>query len=79
MSARDRQEGGSHYRNMNVQPWDVVDSWPLEQRIGFYRGCAVKYLMRMGSKDDSPKEIRKGIHYLEKLVEVLEQANDCGK
>ena len=71
--ADDRQVGGSHYKNMNVSPWDVVDTWPIEQRIGFYRGNALKYIMRLGSKDQSDQEASKGLHYLEKLVEVLKE------
>jgi hypothetical protein len=71
MSARDKQIGGNHYKAMGVEPWDVVDTWPVEQRIGYYRGGALKYIMRMGSKDESPKEVAKGQHYLEKLLEVL--------
>lgn len=68
-----RQIGGSHYKQMAVQPWDVVDDWPLQQRIGYYRGGALKYLMRMGSKDENALEIAKGRHYIEKLLEVLQQ------
>jgi hypothetical protein len=58
---------------MGVEPWDVVDTWPVEQRIGAYRAGALKYIMRMGSKDQSEQEIGKGIHYLEKLLEVLKE------
>lgn len=73
MKARDEQIGGDHYKNMGVEPWDVVDTWPLEQRIGYYRGGALKYIMRMGTKDESAMEIRKGAHYLRKLAEVLDE------
>jgi len=69
--ANDRQVGGDHYKAMGVEPWDVVDTWPIEQRIGYYRGGALKYIMRMGSKDQSPVEIAKGKHYMQKLLEVL--------
>ncbi len=72
MKAIDRQEGGDHYKALDVQPWDVIDTWPLEQRIGFYRGNALKYVMRMGAKDEEATEIAKAMHYLEKLMEVLE-------
>lgn len=68
-----RQIGGTHYKQMAVQPWDVVDGWPLEQRIGYYRGNALKYLMRMGSKDQDAQEVAKGRHYIEKLLEVLQE------
>ena len=71
--AKDRQVGGDHYKEMGVQPWDVVDTWPRDQRIGYYRGGALKYLMRMGSKDKSPVEVAKGQHYIQKLLEVLQE------
>lgn len=73
--ANDKQVAGTHYKNMGVEPWDVVDTWPLEQRIGAYRHGALKYLMRMGSKDEQLQEIKKCGHYIEKLIEVLEESN----
>lgn len=68
-----RQVGGTHYKQMAVQPWDVVDGWPLDLRIGYYRGNALKYLMRMGSKDHELQEIEKAQHYVSKLIEVLRE------
>lgn len=75
-TANDKQVAGNHYKNMGVQVWDVVDTWPIEQRVGYYRGNALKYTMRMGSKDASVQEIKKAIHYLEKLLEVLKESNN---
>lgn len=69
--ARDRQVGGTHYKAMSVQVWDVVGTWTVEQQIGFYRGNALKYIMRMGTKDAAVQEILKARHYLDKLLEVL--------
>lgn len=74
MSANDTQVGGNHYKTLSVEPWDVVDSWPIDQRIGYYRGNVIKYTMRMGTKDESVQELRKAGHYLAKLIEVLESA-----
>lgn len=73
IKAKDKQIGGDHYKNMGVEPWDVVDTWSREQRIGAYRAGALKYIMRMGSKDMEAQEVGKGIHYLEKLLEVLKE------
>jgi hypothetical protein len=70
-TANAKQVGGTHYKDMGIEPWDVIDTWPIEQQIGFYRGNGLKYLMRMGAKDESAQEISKGIHVLEKLLEVL--------
>lgn len=78
MSANDYQEGGTHYKDMGIEPWDVVDTWPLEQRIGYYRGNALKYILRMGAKDLSLQEVRKAVHYLHKLIEVIDHAESNG-
>jgi hypothetical protein len=71
--AAERQVGGTHYKDMGVEPWDVVDTWPYEQRIGYYRGGALKYVMRSGRKDNEIQEAAKAIHYLEKLIETLKE------
>lgn len=71
--ANQKQVGGTHYKDMKLEPWDIADTWPIEQQIGIYRHGALKYIMRMGSKDDSLQEINKAIHYLEKLKEVLQK------
>lgn len=70
--ANSYQVGGDHYKNAAVEPWDVIDTWPYEQRIGYYRGNALKYIMRLGSKDALELEAAKARHYLEKLIEVIE-------
>jgi hypothetical protein len=75
--ANAKQIGGDHYKNMGVEPWDVVDTWPLYQRIGYYRGGALKYIMRLGNKDEMAQEAGKGLHYLEKLLEVLKEQRDA--
>lgn len=68
------QIGGDHYMNMAVQPWNVVDGWPLEQQIGFHRGNVLKYLMRMEDKDDRLTNLKKAQHYLTKLISAIERA-----
>lgn len=77
-TASSRQEGGKHYKEMGVEPWDVIDTWPIEQQIGYHRGNALKYIMRMGSKDEQLQEVRKAGHYIAKLIEILEE-RDAGK
>lgn len=72
MKANERQEGGNHYKEMVVQPWQVIDSLPIEQAVGFYRGNAIKYLMRMGHKGKAIEDLKKARHYMDKLHEVLE-------
>ncbi len=77
--ANDVQIGGDHYKNMAVEPWNVIDTWPIQQRIGAYRAGMLKYTMRMGSKDEQQQEIGKGVHYGQKLQEVLAQASEQEK
>ena len=74
----DYQIGGDHYTEMWVQPWEVIDGWPLEQAVGFYRGNAIKYLLRMGSKGPALEDARKAQHYLAKLIASLEIAPSTG-
>lgn len=71
--ANDEQAGGDHYKRMAIQPWDVVDTWPRAERIGFYRGNLLKYTMRMHDKDAPIDNIEKAAHYARKLAEVLNE------
>lgn len=73
--AKEHQEGGEHYKQMGVQPWDVIDTWPIEQQIGYHRGNVLKYTMRLGNKDERLQEAKKIRHYADKLIEVLERSN----
>lgn len=65
-------ETDNHYKQMLIEPWDVIDLWPDEQKKGFYRGNIIKYAMRIGSKDQELKEAIKLLNYAQKLVDVLE-------
>lgn len=74
MKASEEQFGGDHYKTMKTQPWDIIDTWPIEQQIGFYRGNLLKYTMRMNDKDEPLTNIEKAGHYSRKLAEVLRNA-----
>lgn len=69
--ADNKQVGGSYYKDMNPQPWDVMQSLltPEEFR-GFLKGNMIKYAMRQGKKD-SP-DAGKYWHYKQKLSEMTE-------
>jgi hypothetical protein len=68
-SADDTQVGGTHYKDMGVQPWTVMQAvlTPEEFR-GFLKGNLIKYAMRAGvsGSDDAGK----AGHYQQKLKEV---------
>lgn len=61
------QHGGRHYKKFTMQPWDVVLDWQL----GYLDGTALKYISRWRDKGGL-EDIRKAIHFLQKLIEVEE-------
>lgn len=63
------QVGGSHYRDMSVQPWQAMEAWltPEEYR-GYHKGVAIAYLARERQKGGT-EDIKKAIHHLQRLVE----------
>jgi len=75
--ADDVQVGGSHYKDMAVQPWAVMESvLSTEEFIGFLKGNIIKYAMRQGRKDSD--DAGKLKHYQQKLVEILEKGYGFG-
>jgi len=69
--ADDMQVSGTHYKDMAVQPWSVMQAvlTPEEFR-GFLKGNIIKYAMRQGRKDGSD-DAGKAMHYKHKLEEVI--------
>ena len=64
------QVGGSHYKEMPVQPWDVMEAvLTKEEFIGYLKGNVIKYSMRAGRKEGSD-DAGKAMHYKMKLKEV---------
>ena len=70
MSANAIQIGGSHYKDMPMQPWEVMEAvlTPEEFR-GFLKGNVIKYSMRAGKKEGSD-DAGKAQHYKAKLMEI---------
>ena len=51
----------------------VLEAWlPPEQYKGFLRGNALKYLCRVGKKDETVQELKKARFYLDKYIEFEE-------
>ena len=66
------QVGGNHYKDMGVQPWDLMEAaLTKEEFVGFLKGNCIKYAMRAGRKDSD--DAGKFRHYKLKLQEVLEK------
>lgn len=63
-SAKDKQVGGSHYKEMDIQPGEFIRA----NNLGWYEGNAVKYICRHKLKGGR-EDIEKAIHYLELALE----------
>ena len=69
MSADEVQVGGTHYKDMPVQPWDVMEQLLTHAEfVGFLKGNIIKYGMRQGRKEGSD-DAAKALHYMQKLLE----------
>lgn len=68
--ADDLQISGNHYKDMAIQPWELMQSvLTHEEFVGFLKGNIIKYSLRAGRKDGSD-DLGKCRHYMLKLKEV---------
>ena len=65
MSAKDRQVGGDHYRQLEIQPGVFAE----KNRLTGYESNVIKYVCRHRYKGDGRGDLLKAIHYLELLIE----------
>jgi hypothetical protein len=71
--ADDFQVSGTHYRDMGIQPWEVMEAvLSHEEFVGYLKGNVIKYSMRQGKKQDSD-DANKAHHYRMKLTEIIEK------
>ena len=64
----EKQVGGSHYKDMPIQPSEYI----TKNGLGWYEGNAIKYITRYKTKGGK-QDIEKAIHYLELLLEALDE------
>ena len=62
-AALEKQEGGSHYKDMIIQPVEYITA----NRLGFLEGNVIKYITRHTAKNGA-EDIRKAIHYCELIL-----------
>jgi hypothetical protein len=68
MSANDKQIAGTHYKDLEPEPWDVVLNWGL----GYLDGTALKYIARWRNKN-GVEDLKKAVHFIQKLIEEEEK------
>lgn len=67
----DTQVEGDHYKNMSIEPWDVMEAvLTTEEFVGFLKGNIINYAMRDGKKEGSVNDAAKAKHYQAKLTEL---------
>lgn len=59
----------AHYNRGTIEAIDVIEDWNLN----FSLGSAVKYICRLGAKDDEIQELDKAIWYLQREKERREK------
>jgi len=64
VSAFDRQEGGTHYKDCAIQPVQFCQA----NNIAFMEANAIKYLVRHQSKGQAA-DLRKALHYVQMAIE----------
>jgi len=64
-SALAMQVGGSHYREMKIQPVEFIHA----NKIPFIEGCIIKYASRWRDKGGI-KDLEKIKHFVDLLIEL---------
>ena len=64
MSAYKKQIGGSHYKDMVVQPSEFIN----KNKLLFAEGNAIKYICRHAHKGGK-QDLEKAKHYIDMIIE----------
>ena len=63
--ALETQEGGSHYKNMAIQPVEFIHG----NSLPYLEGNVLKYVVRHRNKNGA-EDIKKAIHYCQLILEL---------
>ena len=74
-SSLNKQEGGSHYKDLPIQPVEYI----YANALGYFEGNVVKYVTRWRKKNGIT-DLMKAKHYIELLIELENRKADseCG-
>ena len=64
-SALEVQVGGSHYKDLAIQPVQYIHA----NGIGYFEGNVIKYVSRWRAKNGI-KDLEKARHYIDLLIEM---------
>lgn len=63
MSALEKQEGGSHYKDMAIQPIEFIQA----NKLDYLQGNVIKYICRHKNKNGI-EDVKKALHYCELIL-----------
>ena len=66
-----KQIGGSHYKDMKVQPIEFI----MANNLSFVVGNIIKYACRFDKKGHAIQDLEKVIHYAQILIEEEKSKN----
>ena len=64
-TALSQQVGGSHYKDMVIQPVEFIE----KNNLGFCAGNVIKYICRYKNKNGI-EDLKKARHYIDLLIEI---------
>ncbi len=66
--AIDKQEGGSHYKRLKIQPIEYIQA----NGLSYEQGNVVKYITRYKEKG-GVEDLLKAIHYIDLIIEDIKE------
>ncbi len=67
--AMHKQVGGSHYKDLAIQPSEYCE----RNALSHLQSQVVKYVTRAGKKGDEVEDLKKAIHCLEMRIQMIEE------
>ena len=70
------QVGGTHYEEMEIQPWDAMEaSSNLDELKGYHINTVLGYLMRRHGKGGDV-DIRKAADHMQRLIQIMDESEE---
>lgn len=70
------QVGGTHYSEMNIQPWEAIYAWMSPEEVtGYHLGTVIGYISRHKKKGQL-QDLKKAEHHLRELIRYLTEEEE---
>ena len=71
MSAKDKQVGGDHYKNLKIQPVEYI----MANNLNYCEGNVIKYVTRYKQKGGII-DLEKAKHYIDLLIQEVQDGTE---